>query len=246
MLRERRHPLQSSLGTRAELGNGGGWRLDLHVHSTASPDGLVRPEELVRIAARAGLSGLALTDHDSVEGLGRACEEARAAPEFILVPGIEVSSAGGHVIGLGVDRRIRAGMTVEETVEAIRAAGGMPVAPHPFRTITGVGGAAVRSARFEAVEVLNGRSPGRKNLRSARLCAELSLGQSAGSDAHRSREVGRCFVVLESDPGGADGLLEMVRRGRARASGRSATLVELAGHISKIGGDWLRRGCRRV
>ncbi len=223
-----------------------GWRLDLHVHSTASPDGLVRPAELVRIAARRGLSGLALTDHNSIDGLREAMEEARATPGFTLVPGIEVSSSGGHVIGLGVSERVREGMSVEETVEGIRSMGGLPVAPHPFRTVTGIGEDAARSARFEALEVLNGRSPRRKNLRSARLCASLGLRPSAGSDAHRPHEVGRCFVVLDSDPGGADGLVERVRRGGVRASGRSATIIELAGHMSKIGRDWLRRGGRRV
>ena len=224
----------------------GPWRYDLHVHSTASPDGLVRPAGIVRAAARAGLGGVALTDHNSTDGVREAEEEARGIEGFLVVPGIEVSSSGGHIIGLGVREGIEEGLTVEETVEAILSAGGLPVAAHPFRSFTGIGEAAVRSARFEAVEVLNGRSPGRKNLRSLRLCVELGLGASAGSDCHRPHELGRCFVALECDPGGVDGLLESIRRGRARPSGRSASFLEVAAAASKIGGDWLRRGGRRI
>ncbi|MEM4729445.1 MAG: CehA/McbA family metallohydrolase [Thermoplasmata archaeon] len=222
------------------------WRYDLHVHSTSSPDGHVRPAELVRLAARASLSGIALTDHNSMEGIAEAEEEARGLRGFLVVPGIEVSSAGGHIIGLGLRERVPEGMGVEETVEAILSAGGMPVAAHPFRSFTGLDEKAVRSARFEAVEVLNGRSPRRKNLRSLRLCEELGLGASAGSDCHRSYELGRCFIVLDSDPGGADGLIESVRKGRAAASGRSASFTEVAATASRIGRDWLRRGGRRI
>ncbi|NLW51100.1 MAG: transcription antitermination factor NusB [Candidatus Brocadiaceae bacterium] len=84
-------------------------RCDLHVHSTAS-DGSVAPCELPGLAARAGLAAIALTDHDSVEGVA----EAREAAESLgieLVPGIELtayapreaSMAEVHIGGLFVD-----------------------------------------------------------------------------------------------------------------------------------------------
>lgn len=83
----------------------GGRGLDLHVHSTCS-DGLDEVEEVVALAARAGLEGLALTDHDTFEGLDRA----RAAAEvhgLELVPGVEFSAEldgwSVHLLGLWVD-----------------------------------------------------------------------------------------------------------------------------------------------
>ncbi len=75
---------------------------DLHTHSTAS-DGALSPAELVEKAAGLGLSYLALTDHDTVEGIPAALEAARAHPRLTLVPGIELSTdiASGEVHILG-------------------------------------------------------------------------------------------------------------------------------------------------
>jgi len=81
-------------------------KIDLHIHSTAS-DGRFSPEEIVRKAARLGLNVIALTDHDSINGIAPAMEAARAFPQLKVIPGIEVSaeSAGGevHVLGYFID-----------------------------------------------------------------------------------------------------------------------------------------------
>ena len=86
-------------------------RADLHVHSTAS-DGSVVPQALAQLAARAGLSAFALTDHDSVEGLP-AAETAAQGRGVVLVPGVELTAyadIGGtgeetelHLLGLFID-----------------------------------------------------------------------------------------------------------------------------------------------
>lgn len=82
-------------------------RIDLHTHSTAS-DGTLTPTELMRAAKQAGLSAIALTDHDTFEGLPEARAEAeRQGVE--LVPGCELSlDYGGlptHLLALFVDER---------------------------------------------------------------------------------------------------------------------------------------------
>jgi predicted metal-dependent phosphoesterase TrpH len=80
--------------------------IDLHSHTTAS-DGQHTPEELLQLAADAGVTTLAVTDHDTVAGL-EACEVAARAHRIRLVPGIEVSAFVGrkevHILGHFVDR----------------------------------------------------------------------------------------------------------------------------------------------
>lgn len=80
-------------------------RIDLHTHSLFS-DGSMTPEELVRAAKEAGLSAIALTDHDTVGGLARAMAEgARLGVE--IVPGVELSTEGisqVHVLGYYIDK----------------------------------------------------------------------------------------------------------------------------------------------
>jgi predicted metal-dependent phosphoesterase TrpH len=81
-------------------------RVDLHIHSTAS-DGALSPEEVVGESVRRGLSVIALTDHDTVNGLAPALAAAEAFPGLRVVPGVELSTdvAQGevHVLGYFID-----------------------------------------------------------------------------------------------------------------------------------------------
>ncbi len=80
--------------------------VDLHTHSTAS-DGSHAPGEVVRLADEAGLAVVALTDHDTVEGLAPAAEAAVKCPKLHFVPGVELSArfptGTMHVLGLGIN-----------------------------------------------------------------------------------------------------------------------------------------------
>src|SRR6516162_4352479 len=78
---------------------------DLHNHSTAS-DGLLSPTQLIELAARTGVDAIALTDHDTTDGL----EEANAAAKRLgisFIPGVEISVSWGdttlHVVGLAIN-----------------------------------------------------------------------------------------------------------------------------------------------
>ena len=99
---------------------------DLHSHSTAS-DGTLAPRELVACAARAGVGVLALTDHDTLEGIS-AAQFAAAEYGLQFVPGIEISVTWQrrtvHILGLHVDpgnRQLRAGLQVLQSFRRWRA-----------------------------------------------------------------------------------------------------------------------------
>jgi len=81
-------------------------QVDLHIHSTAS-DGKFSPEAIVGKAAGLGLKVIALTDHDTVDGIPPALEAVKAFPELKLIPGVEISTdlADGeaHVLGYFID-----------------------------------------------------------------------------------------------------------------------------------------------
>lgn len=100
--------------------------IDLHTHSRYS-DGLLRPMELVALAATRGVALLALTDHDCLDGLAEAASACLAAGMAFL-PGVEISVSWMnktlHVIGLGVDAEdpgLNAGLARTKTVREERA-----------------------------------------------------------------------------------------------------------------------------
>jgi 3',5'-nucleoside bisphosphate phosphatase len=78
---------------------------DLHTHTTSS-DGTLTPGEMVRLAVKIGIRHLAITDHDTVSGLGDAINEAGKYP-LNLIPGVELScdeeSSELHILGLDID-----------------------------------------------------------------------------------------------------------------------------------------------
>ena len=94
--------------------------IDLHNHSTRS-DGLLSPTQLIELAARTGVDAIALTDHDTLEGLEEAAAAARRAA-IGFVPGVEVSVSWGsatlHVVGLQVDP---ASKVLRDGLDQIRA-----------------------------------------------------------------------------------------------------------------------------
>src|SRR4051812_1184801 len=92
--------------------------VDLHTHTTAS-DGVLPPEQVVNAAAAAGLKAIAITDHDTVDGVERAAVAAKPLG-IRIVPGVELSATVGdheaHILALGVSRLDR----VSERLAALR------------------------------------------------------------------------------------------------------------------------------
>ncbi|OGO02734.1 MAG: hypothetical protein A2Y72_04115 [Chloroflexi bacterium RBG_13_53_26] len=70
-------------------------KADLHLHTTAS-DGRYSPEELVRMAASLGLEVIAITDHDSVNGIAPALKTAQSLPTLKVIPGVEIGTDVPH------------------------------------------------------------------------------------------------------------------------------------------------------
>lgn len=77
-------------------------KFDLHVHTNHS-DGRLSPTEIVNLAIRKGLSGIAITDHDTTTGIDEAINQSKKYDNFKVIPGIELSSIYNneevHILG---------------------------------------------------------------------------------------------------------------------------------------------------
>ena len=221
-------------------------KLDLHVHTGYSSDGKGTIKEYIKTARKKGLDGFAVCDHNRIQGALKAFKAAQKLDDFVIIRGIEVSSAKGHILGLGVTENIPKRLSVEETVYKIEAAGGLAIAPHPYRLATGIGARAVRANKFTALETLNNRSMHSENQRAPKLAQELKLPCTGGTDAHHPSEIGMAFTEFEITSFDQDDLLEELRHGRVKPVGSDSSFSKGTRLYFRLLTGWLKRGMRRL
>jgi predicted metal-dependent phosphoesterase TrpH len=174
---------------------------DLHCHTCYSHDSFAAVDAVLEQASRRGLTHLAITDHDEVEGALRARDKNQG---LAIIVGTEVSlEGGGHLIGLFLERKIAA-RSWRGAVDEIHAQRGFVVLPHPFHPVSGLLRAGLdeellRSA--DAIEVCNGYEPAERNAAAAKLARKRGLPAQAGSDAHYAVDVGRACVEFPDASG---------------------------------------------
>jgi len=107
--------------------------VDLHVHTSASFDSLASPESQVKAAAARGLTHLAITDHDTIDGaLAAKAYVAREGLGVAILVGQEVRTSSGDLIAVFLREPIESGLAPAEAIAAVRAQGGLVGIPHPF------------------------------------------------------------------------------------------------------------------
>jgi predicted metal-dependent phosphoesterase TrpH len=187
-------------------------KFELHCHSHYSrgtklpTEGIPSPKEIVRQAKKVGLGGIAITDHNVFKAHEAAAEAKKQ--KILLIPGEEVSTLEGHVLGIGINEFIPPRLSLEETVEKIREQGGIAIAPHPFD----IKGEGVRGGfiKCDAVEVFSGLNLDRFSNMIARSKTR-GFPQVVGSDAHTLDMVGKCVNITEA--GDLDSVLKKIKKG---------------------------------
>lgn len=213
--------------------------VDLHCHTAASFDCLSSPESVVRAAASRGLTHLAITDHERIDGALRARDAAQAiAPELTVIVGEEVRTREGDLICLFLERAIPRGLSAAETVAAAREQGGLVGMPHPFDQNRG---SLLRDPAMEAmaglvdwVETHNARVMlGDGNRKASAFANAHGLPGVAVSDAHTGIEVGVAYTTMEGDPATPAGLLAALP-GATIVPGRASYVVRLVTPFAKL------------
>ncbi len=219
--------------------------IDLHCHTAASFDSRSRPRDVVRRAFERGLTHLAITDHERLEGALEA--RSLAPPGLVVLVGEEIRTADGDLIGLFLEAPIPSGRSAQATIAAIREQGGLVGIPHPFDRWRGSLGRRTWLREIvglvDWVEVHNARALFRANARAAAFAAEHGLPGVAVSDAHTLLEVGVASTIVEGDPSTPEGLLAALRTA-SLVTGRGAFVARLATPLAR-GLNWWRGNRRR-
>jgi predicted metal-dependent phosphoesterase TrpH len=187
--------------------------IDFHAHTSASPDSLTSPADLIRVA-RHRLDRVVVTDHNTIAGARVA---QALAPELVIV-GEEIMTSRGEILAAYVTEEIPAGLSPQETIRRLRDQGAFISVSHPFD--------AWRSGAWklndlleiaplvDAIETFNARCmiPG-GNRRALELAHQHNIPGTAGSDAHAAFELGAAALALPQFTG-PDALRSVIREGK--------------------------------
>jgi predicted metal-dependent phosphoesterase TrpH len=172
-------------------------KLDMHGHTCWSKDSQLRLANLERAIQRVGLDAVCITDHNEIGG----ALELQARGNVRVVPGEEIRTSEGEIIGLFLQEKIPPGLSPQVTIAAIREQGGLVYIPHPLDRFRA---SRLRPAALAAVldqvdvlEVFNARNllVG-DNTRALQLARSRGVHQGAGSDSHTAYEVGHAYVEI--------------------------------------------------
>jgi len=223
-------------------------RFDLHVHSFFSADAASAPEELIEAARARGLSGIAITDHDTCKaheyliekGLER--RDGQPAHGFLVVPGVEVSTADGHLLCVGTMLPVMRGEPAAAVLRAIEDRGGVAIPSHPYdRWRAGIPEEVLDKLELKAIEVFNAAAKKEYNEQALAYAAGRGLSMTASSDAHHASAVAVSSTTFDLDDLSLADLLRALRKG-GNPEGRYLSMREA---VKKQFGAWFRPAKRK-
>lgn len=209
---------------------------DFHIHTRHSRDSLLGEDRFIQLALERGLTHVAITNHNNVEG-ALAVRDRVAAAGFAdrlhVILGEEVSTSDGELVGIFLERTIPRGMSADATADAIHAQGGLVSVPHPydpFRKSHIREPALLRlleAGKVDMLEVFNSRvTLARHNQQAAELAARFGVPGIACSDSHTGAEVAMSFNALPAFNSAAE--LRAVLGENEWHGTRSTLLIHLA------------------
>jgi predicted metal-dependent phosphoesterase TrpH len=219
------------------------WSIDFHVHTSFSDDCGTSPATVIELARKRNLDGIAVTDHETEEG-GLATLEANRYSDFLVIPGAEIKTDRGDIIGMFLTHTIRS-RRFDRVLEEIADQGGVSVVPHPLRTFRTMEDFISIRRQFpmvDAWEIMNGRYDSRLLRESLQVFQRLSIpNASSGSDAHLPWEIGRCRTFLWGRPSTASEFRRLIQNAFSTAVARSDLAVAFGIHVAGMVCDAKKR-----
>jgi predicted metal-dependent phosphoesterase TrpH len=213
------------------------WTVELHVHTTYSPDCLIRLEDIEGICQRKGLDRVAITDHNTAKA---AIEFARVYPTLVI-PGEEIMTTKGELIAWYVQEEVSSGLTPQDTIARLRAQGAIIGVPHPFDRYRRGGWQLADLLAIvdlvDVIEVFNSRCLHKDdNRRALAFAQEHGKLMTCGSDAHIPGEYGLSVMKMRPFHNNANGLRRALEQA-TRVEQPSSPLV----HVGSTYAKWAKR-----
>lgn len=226
------------------------FNIDLHCHSFFSADGVSSPEDLIASARKKGLHGFAMTDHNTCDAViymlekGLMRDDGKPVDGFLVIPGVEVTTAEGHLLCLGAILHNLKGTPAKEVCEIVHARGGLAIPPHPYDLFrAGIRQAVLETLPIDALEVFNAATTLKRYNRQAFEYAQMrGLPMTAGSDAHHEAAIGTAYTILNTDDFTVKGALAQI----VKSNELNQTYLTPKDSLRKTWNNWMRLRRRRA
>jgi hypothetical protein len=225
------------------------FNIDLHTHTFFSGDGVSSPEENIAAAKAKGLHGIAVTDHNTCDAVtylldeGLMREDGLPVDDFLVIPGVEVSTEEGHLLCIGTTLPYMKGKPAREVCEAIHEHGGLAIPPHAYDLFrAGIRYETLETLPIDALEVFNAATTLRRyNEYAFRYAQGRGLPMTAASDAHHSEALGTAYTILDTDDFSLGGILAQI----VKPNELSQHYLTPGDSIRKTWNNWMRLRRRR-
>jgi predicted metal-dependent phosphoesterase TrpH len=226
------------------------FNIDLHCHSFFSGDGVSSPEEMIAGARAKGLHGIAITDHNTCEAItylldkGLMRLDGLPVDGFLVLPGVEVTTADGHLLCIGATLPYLKGKPALEVCQMIHERGGLAVPPHPYDLFrAGIRLSTLERLPVDAIEVFNAATTLRRYNRYAFKYAQLrGLPMTAASDAHHAAAVGTAYTILNTEDFSTRGILAQI----IKSNELNQKYLTPRDSVRKTWNNWLRLRRRKT
>lgn len=205
-------------------------KADLHIHTKYSYDSNTSPKEIVIAAIEKGINCICITDHGEIKGAIEAMKFG-FDKDILVVPGIEILTTSGDILGINIKKIIPDGLSAVETIKEIKKQGGIAVVPHPFsRFLMGFWGGEekLRAIHSDAIETFNASITFNSSNRKAfDFSLKNNLPFTAGSDAHRKEFVGRGYVEISENILSEKDLMDAIMGKKVKTGGKHLSPLEI-------------------
>jgi predicted metal-dependent phosphoesterase TrpH len=170
-------------------------KVDFHIHTKFSWDGFSSPKEVVNAALEKNIDCICITDHGEIKGAIEAMKYA-FDKNILVIPGIEILTKSGDVLGINVKKVIPDGLSAKTTIGEIKKQGGFAIIPHPFWPSAATKYKREMFLLADGIEIFNADLFKFINKKAIKFSKKYGLPFTAGSDAHKAKFVGRGYLEI--------------------------------------------------
>lgn len=189
--------------------------IDTHIHENRySGDSEVSLETVIFKAKKMGLDGICITNHEN-QKVKKLVNKLNKKTDLLILVGAEILTYEGDILVFGINKLPDKKLHAVELINYVNKRGGVTISAHPFRNNNrGAGSKINKLSGLTGVEVLNGSTSYKNNLKAYNLSQKLNLPTLGASDAHQSHKIGKYASYFEDSINNMQDFINAIKENR--------------------------------